>query len=98
MKVYDNGTREWHHKDGSRMYWGVRAAKWENDNDGEEVCIVWRYEVLYGSSSPSEVIYTGFVTLQEGIVPDPEDFFADYQQVITQALIGFSKYPEQWYG
>jgi uncharacterized protein YggL (DUF469 family) len=100
MTTQDDGTLEWHHKDGYRMYWGIKAKAQEKDANSTlfDYETEWYYEILIGGSSPDTSVWSGFVILQTSLTPNAEEFITDYLAVVTNAAIGFAKHPDQWYG
>jgi hypothetical protein len=101
VRIHDDGTHEWHHKDGRRQYWAVlawptgeKAEAWEGAGE-LYMDEAWDYRIdLEGQQAG-----TGSIVVQAGMPhPDPHDIFNDWIGSLLSVACGFAQSREEWYG
>jgi hypothetical protein len=94
VKIHNDGTHEWHHKDGRRQYWRIDAKPTGDmrDNGQEEF---WEYWIFRDGA----LLGGGNILHQAALPhPDPHDIFNDWIGQLLSVACGFAQSREEWYG
>lgn len=103
MIEHPSGAIEWHHKDGTRNYWSIRA--WPTDAPPTDPVygagdVIWAYDIRTSGGGRSwEDIHAGRIEVMDGkLLAYPEDIMADYLAHVAAVMVGFAQSHGERYG